>query len=123
MKKIIIDTNAWMAIYDFKLDLFSVLREYCDFKYEIIILQGILDELKEISIEQRGRFKQAALLASGMIKGKKLKVVSTTGGVDDLLVEYSKKNYLILTQDVALKKRLQKPYLTIRQKKKIILVN
>ncbi|MBU0456549.1 MAG: PIN domain-containing protein [Nanoarchaeota archaeon] len=121
-KTIIIDTNAWMAFHEFNLDLFAALEETCDFHYKIAVLQGTIEELRKIITEQRGRFKQAALLALGIIKVKKVEIINETGNVDDILVEYSKKENLVLTQDIALKKRLRKPYLTIRQKKKIIIV-
>ncbi len=122
MKRIIIDTNAWMAIADFRIDLFAELEKACDFHYEICALQATIEELHKIISEQRARYRQAALLAIGIIEAKKVKVIPKLGNADDLLVEHSKKGDLILTQDAALKKRLKKPYLTIRQKKKIMMV-
>lgn len=123
MKKIIIDTNAWMAIYEFKLDLFSALEQYLDFSYKLYVLQATIDEFKKIIDEQRGKFKRAALLSLGIIQNKNIEIINRLGFVDDLLVDYSKSGWLVLTQDVGLKKRLKKPYLTIRQKKKIIILN
>ncbi len=123
IKRIIIDTNAWMAVYEFNLDIFSALKEQLDFPYKVYVLQANIDELKKIISEQGGRFKQAALLALGMIKDKQVEIINEIGNADDLLVVYSKKDYLILTQDQELKKRLNKPYLTIRQKKKILVVD
>jgi len=122
MKEIIVDTNAWMAITELKLDIFTALERDCDFLYRIVVLQGVIDELEKIISEQRGKFRQAALLALGIIKVKKIKILPEAGNVDDLLVQHSKEGDLVLTQDAALKKRLKKPYLTIRQKKRIILV-
>jgi rRNA-processing protein FCF1 len=122
MKRIIIDTNAWMAITGFKLDIFAALERDVNFSYQIVTLQAIIDELEKIVSEQRSRFRQAALLALGIIKVKKILIISEAGNVDDLLVQHSKKGDLVLTQDAALKKRLKKPYLTIRQKKKIMVV-
>lgn len=123
MKQVIIDTNAWMAITEFKLDIFAVLERDCNFRYEVVVLQGIVDELRKIVSEQRSKFRQAALLALGVIETKKIEVLPGLGEVDDLLVEHSKKGDLVLTQDAALKKKLNKPYLTIRQKKKIMMVS
>ena len=122
MKQVIIDTNAWMAITEFKLDIFAALERDCDFSYKAVTLAGVIEELQKIVSEQRAKFRQAALLALGIIKVKKIPVLPELGNVDDLLVEHSKKGDLVLTQDAALKKRLKKPYLTIRQRKKIILV-
>ena len=116
--KIFLDTNALMAITEFKLDIFS---ELSDFPYQLQVLSGTIDELEKIKKEQRGKYKRAAQLALSLVKAKKIKIVNSSGNVDHLLVKKSKHN-LVLTQDIALKRRLTKPYLTIRQKKKIILV-
>ena len=124
MKQIIIDTNAWMAITEFKLDLFTALERDCDFSYKVVVLQGIIDELEKIISEQRSKFRQAALLAIGIIKAKNIQIIEKQkiGEVDDLLVQLSNNGDLVLTQDAELKKRLKKPYLTIRQKKKITFI-
>ena len=37
--------------------------------------------------------------------------------VDSQLVEFSKKGYLVATQDIELKRKLNKPIIIIRQKK------
>ena len=129
-KTIIIDTNGWMAVAEFKIDLFSELEKTCDFNYKIKLLSGTIEELKKITVEQRGKFRQAALLALKLIEVKKnsrkVQVVEElpeeNESVDDLLAEHSEQGDLILTQDMGLKKRLKKPYLTIRQKKKIMIV-
>ena len=122
MKKIILDTNAVMAISEFKLDLFAELDKVCDFVYQVFVLQGTLDELEKIKQEQRARFREGARLGLSILKAKGVHIILATGDVDGLLVERSKRGDLVLTQDVLLKRRLQKPYLTIRQKKKVILV-
>jgi rRNA-processing protein FCF1 len=122
MKKVILDTNALMAITEFKLDVFSALHDCCDFSFKVNVLEGTIDELEKIINEQRGKFQRAAKLGLSLLKVKGIIVLKGKGDVDDLLVQYSKKGNLILTQDIALKKRLAKPYLTIRQKRKIVLV-
>jgi rRNA-processing protein FCF1 len=121
MKKIILDTNALMAISEFKLDLFSELEKCCDFNYKIFVLSGTLDELQKIMEEQRGKYKRAAKLALQLLKAKKIPTIVSKGKVDDVLVAMSKKD-LVLTQDIGLKRRLHKPYLTIRQRKYVIFV-
>lgn len=122
MKKIIMDTNALMAIAEFKIDLFTVL-EKLDFKYNVMVLSGTIEELNKIMEKQRGKYKRAAKLVLSILQQKKVPILKSQGTVDDLLVKYSQQGYLVLTQDSALKKRLQKPYLTIRQKKKIMVVD
>ena len=123
MKQVIIDTNAWMAIAEFKLDIFAALERDCDFSYKTAVLQGTINELQKIVSEQRAKFRQAALLSLGIIKATKVKVLPELENVDDALVVHSHQGSLVLTQDAALKKRLKRPYLTIRQKKRIIVIN
>ena len=126
MKKIIIDTNALMAISEFKIDLFSEIKRCCDFKYKIYVLEGTLRELDNIQKEQRGKEKQAARLALSLLKHQNVEVLEDDGTekcVDDRLVYHSQQGDLVLTQDAGLKKRLQKPYLTIRQKKMVVLAD
>jgi uncharacterized protein len=123
MKQIILDTNSLMAIDEFKLDIFSEIEKSCNFQYKLCTLSAVIEELEKIMVEQRGKYKLAAKLALKLLKSKNVFVIKTEGYADDLLAEYSKKGYLVLTQDVGLKKRLTKPYLTIRQKKKVVLIN
>lgn len=122
MKKIIIDTNALMGIASLNIDLFAAIEEAIDFPHQILILEGTIDELRKIEKEQSGKEKAAAKLALQIITNKKISLLPEIGYVDDLLIKHSRAGDLILTQDIALKKRLQEPYLTIRQKKKVIVI-
>lgn len=122
MKKILFDTNAVMAIDEFKLDIFSAVDQCCNFTYTICVVEGVIDELEKIQKEQRGKYARAAKLGLSILKRKGIKILPGKGNVDDLLVEHSIKGDLVLTQDIGLKRRLAKPYLTIRQKKKVMIV-
>ncbi len=121
-KQIILDTNALMAIAEFKIDLITELEKAYDFPYELCVLEGTIKELKKIQEEQREKFKRAARLALGIIKVKDIKVLPSVGYVDKELVKHSKRGDLVLTQDIELKKELSLPYLTIRQKKRVVLM-
>lgn len=124
MKKVIIDTNVWMELSERKFDLFGDLNRILDFKFEICVLSGTLLELEKIILEQRGRFKRAAKLALALIKAKGVKVLeSQESFVDEELVGLSQQGSLVLTQDIVLKKRLVRSYLTIRQGRKVMIVN
>ncbi len=112
-----------MAVNLVGIDVFASLKEACNFSYQIFVLEGTIKELEKIMGEQRRKYKDSAKLSLKLLEVKKIKTLPSEGDVDDALVDYSKKGYLVLTQDVELKKRLEKPYLTIRQKKRIILVN
>lgn len=115
MKKVILDTNALLAVGQFKIDLFRELERICMFKYEVCVLDGSVDELDKIVKEQKGKDREAAKLALKLVS--KVKVIKVKEGiVDDLLVEMDRKGDYILTQDRELKKRL-KNLIFIRQKK------
>ena len=123
MKHIILDTNALMAVMEFHMDIFAELAHCCDFPYEVMILQGTVRELEELVHAGKGKYHAAAKVALSLLETKRIGVLPEDGIVDNLLVSHSKQGDLVLTQDVGLKRRLQKPYLTIRQKKKVIVVS
>lgn len=122
MKKVLLDTNALMAVAEFKIDIFRELELCCDFPFKVYILEGTIEELQKIKEEQRGKYKQAAQLALSLVTAKRIVILKKKGSVDGLLVEESKNGNFVLTQDIALKQQLTKPYLTIRQQKKIMVV-
>lgn len=122
MKEILIDTNAMMGIAEYKIDVFEELKRICDFTYEVCVLEGTIRELEQIMKEQRLKFKLTAKLALALLKAKKVKILPGEGFVDDLLAAYSQQGELVLTQDMSLKKRLKRPYLTLRGKKYVVRV-
>jgi len=151
MKTIILDTNALMAIGQFKIDVFMELERVCDFKYGVKVLDKTVDELEKIINEQRGKYQERAKLALDIIKKKKIKkirtkdiyatsvakrILPTTKGlparrvpprqtVDDILVMLAKKGMIVVTQDKELKGRIKEvggKLMTIRQKKKIVFI-
>lgn len=122
MKTIIIDTNALMAVSEFGIDLFREIEKACLFSYQLAVLTGTIQELEKIKEEQRGKFKVAAKLGLLLVEKLKIKQIPSSELVDDELVKHSGQGDIVLTQDQELKKRLTKPYLTIRQKKWIVLV-
>jgi rRNA-processing protein FCF1 len=120
--KVIIDTNALMAMAEFKVDVFAEINRVVDVSYSVIVFSGIIEELEKIKNEEKMKFSRQAKLALSILKAKNVKVIRSSGHVDDALVRYSRKGDLVLTQDLELKKRLRKPYLTIRQKKFVVMV-
>ncbi len=120
LKIILLDTSSLLYAAKNRLDLLVELRKSCDFPVRPAVLAGVIDELQKLA--QRGKERKAALLILALLKAKRVPVVPQRGTVDKLLADCSKRGQLILTQDKELKKRLSKPYLTIRQGKKIIVV-
>lgn len=121
-KIIIMDTNAVMAVGEQKVDIFLEVEKACLFPYKLAVLSGTVDELQKIQREQRGKYKIAAAIALKLLEIKKVQVIPSTDFVDDELIRHSHQSRLVLTQDKELKKHLKKPYLTIRQARKVLLV-
>jgi len=125
MNTIILDTNILMAIPQFKIDIFTELERLCDFPYQITILDRTIDELESIKTNQKGKDKLAASIALQLIKKKNIDITTTSQKklVDDILVDFSHQGSIIATQDMALKRKLKKPYITLRKKKYLIIIS
>lgn len=120
--KIIIDTNVFMTIAEFKIDVLSELERACDFPYFVAVLEGTVEELEKIKTEQPLKHKRIAQLALALIKGQKITIIPEKGNVDEALIKHSIQGEIVLTQDRELQQKLQKPYMIIRQKKKIVII-
>lgn len=116
--RIILDTNFLMAIPQFKIDVFSQLRGN-----EIFVLDSVITELKKIS-KGTGKNSVAARIALELLKRKDLKILKSKEEDTDLsLLAYSKRGYLIATQDKVLRDKLKKgggKVIYIRQKKYVV---
>lgn len=124
MKTIILDTNILMAIPQFKIDILSELQRICDFPYIVTVLDRTIEELESIRSTQKGKDKLAAAITLQIIKKYNLEITKTTEKkpVDDLLIDFSRKGALVATQDMVLKRKLTKPYITMRKKKYLVIV-
>ena len=113
--KVILDANFLMAATQFKVDIFRQLKGY-----KLYTTSNVLNELKKLD---KGRTKTAtaAKISLQLVKTKHLKVLnSKEQSTDKELVNYSKKGYIIATQDIILRKRVKKAKgkaIYIRQKK------
>lgn len=122
MAYVVIDTNAVMAIAAFKLDIFEELQQALDAPVQPAVVEGTVLELRQVAAAGKGKDAGAAKLGLALLKTKKIKVIHEEGNVDLLLMLHSRQGDLVLTQDRELKKRLQRPFLTIRQKNRIVKV-
>ncbi|MBU1204060.1 MAG: hypothetical protein KKG60_03265 [Nanoarchaeota archaeon] len=111
-KKIILDTNFLLSFG--KVRIFSELERICHFQYGVYVLDKSFEELKN---------KKGEKLAKELIKKKNIKIIKTKKEeyVDDILAEIRDKKTIIATNDKDLKRRLQTPIITIRQKKHLML--
>ncbi len=126
MKKILLDTNMLMSFGMLKVDVFSEIERICDFKYEIITLDSVIEELKGIQEKQSIKYKKAAKMALSIIS-RKLKVIeSGIMPADDGILDLAKKDkdIIVATQDMELKAKLKAlgiAIIALRQKKYLIM--
>ena len=117
--KIILDTNFLMAVSQFKVDIFDELMGH-----ELYTLDLVIGELEAKSVGNSLDAKSAKI-GLDLVKKKALKILnSKEKKADDSLVEYSKENYTIATQDRELQQRIKDvrgKVIFIRQKKYVLI--
>jgi len=124
MEKIVIDTNFLMAISDLKIDVFEGIRNACNFKYQLYVLEGTLDELESFIKGSLLSKRQAASFAKKVLDTKAVKVLKIKSDklVDNQLLALD--GYIVATVDRSLRQGLKKKgvkVLTIRQKKHVVI--
>ena len=120
MKNIILDTNFIIELLKNKIDLKDELLRICNFPFKISVLEKTKKELENIIKKQAGKSKDLAKLALIYIKNFD-SIKAEENNVDNALITLSKEN-IIATQDKELKEKLNKPFIVIRQKKKLELI-
>jgi len=125
MKKILLDTNFLLAMYQFKVDIFSQIDKISTFEYELCVIDKTLDELKNIVEKQKGKNKDAAKIAIKVIAIKNIKVIKTKSNkhTDDVIVDLSGSDFIVATQDKELRARLKQrnvPIILLRKKQKAV---
>jgi rRNA-processing protein FCF1 len=114
-QKVILDTNILIYCAKYKVDLF---RELAGF--EIYTLDKVTKELEAIA---KGRGKNAVFARVALEFAKRLNVLKVKKAVDGALLELAKKNFLIITQDKELQRKLKqinKNFGYLRQRKFLV---
>ncbi|MDI6707615.1 MAG: twitching motility protein PilT [Candidatus Thermoplasmatota archaeon] len=113
MVKVLVDTNALLAIFQFKLNLEKELDRLLG-KYEILVPTCVIQELKKLRAKHA---KSALKLAERYIK------TELNGKVDNAILELAKEgNIVVATNDRALRKKLRAnkiPVVFLRARKKL----
>jgi len=129
MKKILLDTNFLLAVYQFKVDIFTQIDKISTFQYKIFILDKTIEELKNVVEKQKGKNREAAQIALKLIAIKNIEIIKTKGNkiTDDAILDIAaKEDYIVATQDKDLKRRLihhNVKVIVLRQKKILAIVN
>ena len=120
MQKILLDTNFLLIPAAFNVDIFSEFNRIFP-KNKLFILDKSIEELINIELKQKGKYKQEARLGLQMVKKYKISTIktekhinaykstSTIPVVDDLIVDFAiTGDYLVATQDKEIKVKLKK---------------
>ncbi|MFH2106013.1 MAG: PIN domain-containing protein [Candidatus Micrarchaeota archaeon] len=108
MKKVVLDTNFLLAPYQFKIDIFTQLRDMIPTNYELYVSKRILHEITRLS-QSTGRHASAARFALKLIAVNKVKVIDSDEFADDWIVKYAEEDedVIVCTNDIFLKNRVK----------------
>jgi len=107
MKRIILDTNFLTIPYQFNVDIFEEIDRIMEEKYELVTLDKVVEELKELT-KSRSKDAVAAKLGLELIKNKNIKIINTEDkNVDNVIVSISDKNTIVATNDRMLRRKLK----------------
>ena len=120
MKKAILDTNFILTCVKQKIDFLDEIRFM---GIEVLIPEEVLEEIEKIKdFGKKLHFRENAKLALKILdKGEFKKIKLGTADVDKGMVNFAEKNkdVIVATLDRELKKKIKKPKLVIRGKKKL----
>ncbi|AAR39162.1 NEQ313 [Nanoarchaeum equitans Kin4-M] len=105
--RIILDTNAIMAIFNYGIDIIDLINK--KYKAEYYVTKSILNELKAIANDpkRKGRYRRNAKLALQYLKIINAQILNLDGKTDEILKDLSK-DFVILTLDKDLKREIIK---------------
>jgi len=107
MKKIILDTNFLTVPYQFNVDIFEEIERIIEEDYEIMTLDGVIKELKNM-LKSKSKDAIAAKIALELINKKNVKVISTDEKkVDNAIIELADENTIVATNDKILRKKIK----------------
>lgn len=122
MTYIVLDTNFILSCIKKKIDFFNIIYLM---GIKIIIPIQVLDELKKISVEGRGRFKDDAKIGLKILKQRDFKKVDLhMKNVDNGIVKLclKNKNYIIATLDNEIKNKIKNKKMIIRGEKTLEII-
>ncbi len=124
--EVIIDTNFFMAVFQFKIDIISELKKILP-SYKLTTPKFVISELEGLKKNKNLNIRKQATMALKIAKSNDIEImdISTLKGesVDDALVRISKSK-ILATNDSQLKKRAKEASIRvayIRQKRYVVI--
>lgn len=122
LKEVVIDTNFFMVPFQFNVDVIDELEKVLP-SYKLTTTQFVVNELKGLKKNNKGKTRMNASLALKIATSDKIEIKNIpllkNEAVDDALLRISK---VLATNDIELKKRAKNKGITVaylRQKKYI----
>lgn len=117
LMKILLDTNFILSCVKQKIDFLSE-------PYEFILAEEVMNELDVLSKKEKGKEKEAAILAIQILEKANLQRIRVDAkDVDKGLIRYAKNNDVIIaTLDRRVKDKSGKPVMVIKDKKGIEII-
>lgn len=122
VNEVIIDTNFFMAIFQFKIDILDELKKVVP-SYKLTTPKFVISELEGLKNNKNQNIRKQATMALKIAKSGDVEImdVSTLNGesVDDALLRISKSK-ILATNDIQLKRRAKEASIQvayIRQKR------
>jgi len=125
--KVVLDTNMLMLPIQLNINITAELDKLLELKYEIVIPEGVIDELKKILNISNPKTRRIAKFALEL--AKKFKIIPLRPKVgestDQLLVRLAKKkDYIICTCDNELRRKIREvgaPVIFLRQMSHLVI--
>ncbi|WP_461461526.1 type II toxin-antitoxin system VapC family toxin [Methanobrevibacter sp.] len=122
VNEVVIDTNFFMAVFQFKIDILDELKKVVP-SYKLTTPKFVISELEGLKTNKNQNIRKQATMALKIAKSGDVEImdVSTLNGesVDDALLRISKSK-ILATNDIQLKKRAKEASIQvayIRQKR------
>ncbi|MCD6164306.1 MAG: hypothetical protein J7J30_02585 [Candidatus Odinarchaeota archaeon] len=119
--KVVLDTNMLMLPVQLNINITAELDKLLELKYEIVVPEGVIDELKKLLNSSNPKVQRIAKFALELAKEFKIIPLRPKIGesTDQLLVQLAKKkDYIICTCDNELRRKIREvgsPVIFLRQ--------
>ena len=124
----LLDTNFLLIPAQFGIDIFTEIDRIVSMKFELVIFQGIIDELKELAKESMKKQKETQI---ALELAKRCKLIElnnyniVTQEVDEIIFQLAVENdWIVATNDRQLRKRLRDhkiSVITLRKKNYLVI--
>ncbi|MHA1833373.1 MAG: type II toxin-antitoxin system VapC family toxin [Candidatus Baldrarchaeia archaeon] len=125
--KVVLDTNMLMLPVQLNINITAELDKLLELKYEIIVPEGVIDELKKLFNVSNPKTQRIAKFALKLAKKFKIMPLRPKVGesTDQLLVRLAKKkDYVICTCDNELRRKIREvgaPVIFLRQMSHLVI--